>query len=147
MKNEFEKLVCQAVDDVLQFGIVNGSAAFNEATPEDTIITLVQAFPIHHDVATIIRLVRHHDHDGVSFGVVDSLDHGSSNTVRARVPDGDKFQNAALHRNQKVACAVGAAVVYDNDFMGNSVDAELNLEVFDGRTDTTIFVVGWDHYR
>src|SRR5438034_10028881 len=83
----YEK-VGEAIEDVFRKRVVDDAAARNESTAKHCLVALVQLLPVPHDIAAVIRLVRHHDDDGVAGRRVDSSNHGPSEPVRRVVLDG-----------------------------------------------------------
>ena len=81
-KNPDEK-IRQAVHPEFETGIVDGAASFNESAAKDTVVALVELFPVAHDVAAVVRFVRHHDDDGIAFHGVQPPGNRAPETVRA----------------------------------------------------------------
>jgi hypothetical protein len=89
MEQKLQKPICQPVDKILQLRIVNRSSSLDETASENTIDPLVQFFPVHDDIATIIGLIRHHNNHRVTLHAVEPLDDRSAEAVRSVVLDGN----------------------------------------------------------
>ena len=72
-------------------GIVDHSAAADEARPEDRVPPSSQQLPVANHVAAIVGFIGHHDHHGVSPAVIDAADDRPAETVFAGI----------LHRPQR----------------------------------------------
>src|SRR6202040_1763960 len=60
-KQQSEKKVGGAVDDILHTRVVDDAATPDEAASKDAIVTGPQLLPIAHDVTAIVGFIGHHD--------------------------------------------------------------------------------------
>ncbi len=126
-KEHSQEIVEQPIQDQLGSWIVDGAAPSNESAAKDTVVPLVQLEPVANDIAAVVRLVRHHDHGGVAFHLVESLDDSPPEAVKAGVLDRDQLGHSLFHKAEDIPGRVGATVVNHYDFVGNMVEIQFQV--------------------
>src|SRR5216684_1395861 len=122
------KQVCEAVQQQLQARIVNHAPATYEPAAENAVMALIEQVPVHHDVAAVVRLISHHDHRGVSPGVVQAKNDSAAETGGLLILKGAKCGNPFLCFLKGMPGSVGATVIHDNNFVRDLVEAKFYKE-------------------
>src|SRR6267143_5073602 len=81
VKEQSQEQVGEPINYKLEGWITDDGAIFDKSTAENTVISFVQIFPVAHDVAAVIRLIRHHNHRSVTLHTIKTPDNGPSVTV------------------------------------------------------------------
>jgi len=89
-------------------------------------------------------LVGHHDDAGSAAEVVEAEGDGAAEAVGAGVADGAEGGDFFAFGLEDGPGGVGGSVLDDEDFVGDGVEVELEVEVLDGGGDAAFFVAGWD---
>jgi hypothetical protein len=105
----------------------NHPAAPGKAGSEDGVPAFVEKFPVAHDIAAVVRLVGHHDDDGVTLAMINAMHHGAAEAVLSRVLDRMESGNPLGETAQCSPRAVAAAVVHRDDLVLDSVQAQFNM--------------------
>src|SRR5262249_17010851 len=120
---------------------------FHKPAAENAIPSLVKSVPIPDNVPAIVRFVGHHHDGGIAFYAVEAVSDRAAETVQTFIFDRHQLWQASLQLGQQFPRVILAAVVHDNDFVGDVVQPQFEMEVFDGRADTPLLVAGRDHDR
>ena len=129
-----------AIEAQFEPRVIDDAAALHEARAENCVPAFVQHIPIADDVAAIVGFIGHHDHGGVAFHLVQTCDDGAAEAVWWAVPDQACFRDTLAERRHNGCGAIGAAVVNDDDFVRDIVEAQLEMKMLDGGLDATLFI-------
>ena len=144
VKDDSDEEVGHPVEDVFDEGVVDGAAASDEAGAEDAIDAAVEFFEVTDDVAAIVGFVGHHDDDGVAGVVAEAALDGAAEAVEGGVLYGFEDGEFCREFGEDFPGVVGTAVIDDDDFVGNVVEAEFEVEVLDGRGDAPLLIARGD---
>jgi hypothetical protein len=82
--------------------------------------------PIESDyISAIIRLVRHHYHNGVSGHLMQAQSDRSSEAVRAWILDWSQLRDSLSQLQKYLPSAITAPIVDDYDFVRNLIQSQL----------------------
>src|SRR5699024_5132540 len=83
----------------------------------------------------------------IALSMVYAVDNGASKPMQTIVLHGAQSGNSGRFVLENVPGGIGAAVVDDDDLMGNAVELELGVEMLDGPGDTTFLVMRRNYNR
>src|SRR5260370_18846238 len=125
-----QKVVGGAVQKQLKARKENHAPATYEPAAENAVMALIEQVPVHHDVAAVVRLISHHDHRGVSPGVVQAKNDSAAETGGLLILKGAQCGNPFLSFLNGMPGALGATVIHDNNFVRDLVEAKFYKEMF-----------------
>jgi hypothetical protein len=80
-----ERIVRELIDLELEPGIIDYPASSEKTAAENAVKAFVQLLPISNHVATIVRLIGHHDNHCVAAHAFEPADDGAAKSVFTRV--------------------------------------------------------------
>lgn len=140
LEEDTNESVGESIQDELRKRIVDHAASADEAASEDAIVTRLKLLPVTHHVPAVIRVISHHDHDGVTGHGIQSPDDRPPKSVRGRVPDRPKSWNICPLLLEDLPGPIDAVVVYRHDLMADGVLCHLAVKLANGRRDAAVFV-------
>ena len=147
-EQEPEEEIGQPVDDQLDPGIINDPAALDEAAAEDAVPALVQLLPVADHVAAVVRFVGHHDHRRHRPCMLSSPQMmARPKPCRPVFWTGRSSGRRCLQVLQQLPGPVRAAVVHHDDLVGDALQAQLQVEMLDGRADAPLLIAGGNDDR
>jgi hypothetical protein len=117
-----------------------------ETAAKNTVVPQIERMPITHNVAAIIRLVGHHEYERVTVGMVETNDDGSTESRGAGVLNNSQGLNTVAALLQDLPSVIDASIVYHYDLMRNIIQAQLNVQMFDGRGNALLLIPCWYYY-
>src|SRR5690242_10396676 len=141
-KKHADKKVGAAVYPEFQPGVIDNAAAFDKTTAKDAIVARVKDFPVTHDITAIIGFISHHHNNGIAAGVIEAANDSTTESVCVGVLNWSQSFNSPSSFSQNIPSIIGAAVVNNNDFMGNIVEAEFDVKMLHRRGDALGFIAG-----
>jgi hypothetical protein len=95
----------------------------------------------------IIRLVTHHDDNGITSHMIEPTAHRSAEPMRGPVLHGSQAGNLGLERFEQPPSGIRAAIVNNNDLMRHVVSPKFEIEMFDCGYDAALLILSWDNDR
>src|SRR6185437_5784304 len=109
-------------------------------TAEHTIKSSVQTIPVRHYIATVIRLICHHDDRSITSHCIESANYGTPKAMLTGILHRSEIRDAHCGCLKACPCVIGAAVVYHYDLMGNAAKPKLQMQMLDGRFNASSFI-------
>jgi hypothetical protein len=161
-EEEAHKGVGQPVHEELDRRIVDGAASLHEAAAEDAVVAFVELFPVSDDIPAVVALVGHEDDRGIAVHGVEAEGDGAAEAVGGGIWQGAQRSmglgaGSREWRRRRSRCveaggffledlpgAVGGAVVDHDDFVRDTAEGQLEMEVLDGGRDAAFLVTRGD---
>src|SRR5262249_5514698 len=116
------------------------------AAAEDAVEPLVEPPPVSHDIAAIVRLIRHHDDQRVTARVIEPAHDCPTKPVLTDVLHRHDLRELLVQFLKQFPGAIGAAVIDDHDLVRHTVQVKLQVQVLRRRDDAPFLVArGYDH--
>ena len=97
---------------------------------EDAVIAFLQLFPIPHDIAAIVRFVRHHDDDRVAGHLLKSIADRPAESVLAGVLNRAQLLNPLRQFLKNCKGLIRTAIIDDDDFMLDLIQPQFQMQMF-----------------
>src|SRR5205085_4469057 len=133
--------------DQFDFWVIDHTSSFDKPAAKNAIVTLVQRLPVTHDIAAIVRFIRHHDDDGITLHLIETPAHCPSKSVWSRILGRGQIGNPCAQVLQNVPGMIGAPIVHDDDLVRDFVETQLNMKMLHGGGDASFFIASWNNNR
>ena len=145
-KEHADESIGQSVNRPLNGRVVDRSTALHKPAAKETIVSLVELAPVAGHIPTVVRLIRHHNDRGVPFHFVQALNNCTSKTVWCRVLNRPKVGAGFGDLLEDGQGSVGAAIVDNDNFMGDFFKLKFEVEMLNRRGNATLLVPRGNHY-
>src|SRR5262249_48670685 len=141
-----QKQIGHTVEDQLVPGIIDHASPTDKTRAEDGIPSLIEDSPVGYDVPGIVAFIGHHYNRRVTAHKVESVYDRPAETLLSCVLQRVEGGYSGARTCQNLPRVVRAAIVYDDDFVLDALEAKLYVQVLHGRGNAGFFIARRDDH-
>ena len=143
-EEDADEEIGEAVDEEFDAWVVEDFTAADEAAAEGAFVALVEQMPVAHGVSGGVRGVGHHDDNGVTAHVIQTVNNGAAEAVRAGILDGGERGDFGTEGLEDGPRGVFGGIIDDNEFVREAGARECGVDGAERGRQGGFFVTGGD---